>query len=172
MFFSGGGVTFTGGEATLWHEELLTVLKELKARGINTAIETNGTDKDLIELSPYVDYLMMDVKHFDRERLKEVCGGDLSRIANNISNLLAEREQLHLRIPLIGGFNSADPAGFVRFFEGFDTGRAVFEFLPYHEYGKDKWQGKYTFENGFISRETLNNFKKHFTDAGLRLTES
>ena len=29
MFFSGGGVTFTGGEATLWHDELLETLNSL-----------------------------------------------------------------------------------------------------------------------------------------------
>ena len=33
MFFSGGGVTFTGGEATLQHEELLEALKILKKKG-------------------------------------------------------------------------------------------------------------------------------------------
>ena len=43
MFFSGGGVTFTGGEATSQPDELRKVLSILKQEGINTAIETNGT---------------------------------------------------------------------------------------------------------------------------------
>ena len=47
MFYGGGGVTFTGGEATMQAEELLKLLKGLKAAGIHTAIETNGTSPRL-----------------------------------------------------------------------------------------------------------------------------
>ena len=60
MFFSGGGVTFTGGEATIQYDELLTLMKKLKQASVHTAIETNGTSKKLQELLLYVDYLIMD----------------------------------------------------------------------------------------------------------------
>ena len=50
MFFSGGGVTFTGGEATVQHEELIEVLTRLRAEKIHTAIETNGTSKYLPQI--------------------------------------------------------------------------------------------------------------------------
>ena len=47
MFFDDGGVTFTGGEATLQFEALSSLLSKLKEAGISTAIETNGTAKNL-----------------------------------------------------------------------------------------------------------------------------
>lgn len=74
MFFSGGGVTFTGGEATLQTEELLELLKILKEKNIHTAIETNGTSKRLQEILEYVDYLIMDFKHYDKDILKKYTG--------------------------------------------------------------------------------------------------
>ena len=74
MFFSGGGVTFTGGEATLQKEELVEILAALRAEGINTALETNGTSPHLCEISRYVDYLIMDFKHYDSAILKRHTG--------------------------------------------------------------------------------------------------
>ena len=62
MFFSGGGVTFTGGEATLWGDELILLLTRLQELGIHTAIETNGTSPRLGEIAEHVDYLIMDIK--------------------------------------------------------------------------------------------------------------
>ena len=71
MFFSGGGVTFTGGEATMQYEELTELLKLLKSENIHTCIETNGTNEKLCELLEYIDYLIMDFKHYDSEILKK-----------------------------------------------------------------------------------------------------
>ena len=52
MFYGGGGVTFTGGEATLQKEELKELLQVLREAQIHTAIETNGTSVHLPELLP------------------------------------------------------------------------------------------------------------------------
>ena len=74
MFFGGGGVTFTGGETTLDFAGLKAVLQGLKANGINTAIETNATSPQLKELLQYIDYLIMDFKHYDDDMLKKYTG--------------------------------------------------------------------------------------------------
>ena len=68
MFFSGGGVTFTGGEATLWGDELILLLTRLQELGIHTAIETNGTSPRLGEIAEHVDYLIMDIS---RQKYKQ-----------------------------------------------------------------------------------------------------
>ncbi len=103
MFFSGGGVTFTGGEATIQHEELCELLCALKKESIHTCIETNGTSKRLGELVRYVDYLIMDFKHHDGRLLKEYTGADIGIIKKNFEELCALGRQLHIRIPLISG---------------------------------------------------------------------
>lgn len=168
LFFSGGGVTFTGGEATLQSAELLKLLKTLKKLGINTAIETNGTHEKLYELLPFIDYLIMDFKHYDSDTLKNFTGLGNENIKKNFERITASGRQLHIRIPLINGFNTEHPEGFAEYFSKFNTANTVFEFLPYHEYGKEKWKTEYKVKNGFITPETLELFKKTFSENGLK----
>ena len=172
MFFGGGGVTFTGGEATLWHDELLSALKELKANGIHTAIETNGTSLKLSELLDFTDYLIMDFKHYDSEIHKKYVGVGNENVKLNFEKNCKTGRQQHIRIPLINGINSDSPQEFAKYFSGFNTENTVFEFLSYHEYGKDKWETEYKVKNGFITPETLENFKKIFNDYGLNITKT
>ncbi len=169
MFFSGGGVTFTGGEATLQHDELLSLLSALQKESINTCIETNGTSKRLIELAEYVDYLIMDFKHHDEKQLRQYTGADIGNIKNNFEALCAMGRQLHIRIPLISGINTEYPEKFAEYFAGQDTSNVVFEFLRYHEFGKAKWKEEYKIKDGFVSDETYTGFVKTFRDNGLKL---
>lgn len=169
MFFSGGGVTFTGGEATLQHNELLRLLKLLKAEGINTCIETNGTSPKLFELLPFINYLIMDFKHYDTETLKKYTGTGCENVKSNFEKNCASGRQQHIRIPLINGINTDNPNGFADYFSMHNTENTVFEFLAYHEYGKEKWTGEYKVKNGFISEKTMNLFKDVFVKYGLKL---
>ena len=168
MFFSGGGVTFTGGEATMQAEELMQLLEKLLEKHIHTAIETNGTSKHLLELSEYIDYLIMDFKHFDSRCLQSVTGVGNEQIRKNLAALCDSGRQLHIRIPLIAGFNAENPQGFVDCFRSLRTENVVFEFLPYHEYGKSKWKTEYKVQNGFISEEQLRAFRDMFEAHGLK----
>lgn len=168
MFFSGGGVTFTGGEATMQFEPLLELLQRLRAQQIHTAIETNGTCRRLPELAQWLDYLIMDLKHYDPDVLKQITGVGNETVLENLGYFCRNSIPVHIRIPLINGFNALDPEGFVRSVSQFDTSQTVFEFLPYHEYGKDKWKGAYRIENGFVSPEVVEEFTEAFRRAGLR----
>lgn len=175
MFFSGGGVTFTGGEATLGFEELLSALKGLRENGIHTALETNGTSPHLAELSEYIDYLIMDFKHYDGEVLKKYTGtteAQFERIKKNFGEMCETRGQYHVRIPLIKHFNAEDPEPFAEFFAQFPTEHTVFEFLKYHEYGKKKWTEEYKIKDGFVDAETVGIFRKAFENRGLRCVET
>lgn len=166
MFFDGGGVTFTGGECTLQHEELTELLKRLREAGISTAIETNASSPYLSEIAEHVDYLIADFKHYDSATHKKWTGVGNDAVRQNLSELFASGRQLHIRIPLIRGVNDS-PQGFVDFFTQHDTSNAVFEFLPYHEFGKDKWTSEYEIENGFVADETVKEFKNLFVANGL-----
>lgn len=166
----GGGVTFTGGEATLQADELLPVLQWLQAEGIHTAIETNGTAENLVKIAEAVDYLIMDFKHHDSGRLRQYTGVGNETVKRNFEAFCRIGRQMHIRIPLINGFNTAAPNLFAEYFSQHNTGSVVFEFLPYHEYGKEKWQTAYEITNGFVSPETLQRFHDVFTMHGLKLT--
>ena len=167
MFFDGGGVTFTGGEVCVQSEELTVLLKKLKENGVHTAIETNGSYASLRNLAEYVDYLIVDMKHYDDSEHMKWVGASNRSVKENIEYFFSLRRQIHIRIPVINGANN-DPQSFVDYFRQFDTSNAVFEFLAYHEFGKDKWQGKYQIENGFLESGTINKFKEIFENYGLK----
>lgn len=169
MFFSSGGVTFTGGEATLRREELVKLLKLLKEEGIHTAMETNGTSPYLPEFIEYLDYLIMDFKHYDSDVLKKYTGVGNEIVKRNFERNCENGVFQHIRIPLINGINVDNPYGFTEYFSKFDTQNTVFEFLKYHEYGKEKWTEDYKVKNGFVTDETLDEFKKVFKECNLNL---
>ena len=172
MFFDDGGVTFTGGEATLDATSLIEVLKALKNNGINTAIETNGTSQNLLEIIKYVDYLIMDFKHYDDDKLKSYTGCDGSVIKDNFNKICKNKIKCHIRIPLINEFNGNCYREFAKYFSAFDTSQIVFEFLKYHEYGKEKWQEEYKIKDGFVSDETVSNYINEFKKYNLKCIKS
>lgn len=167
MFFDGGGVTFTGGEACMQADELIELLIRLKENGIHTAIETNGSIPALRDIAEYIDYLIVDLKHCDDEQHKKWVGRSNISVKENIEFFLEQGRQIHIRIPVIHGVND-EPKGFADYFSRFDTSNAVFEFLAYHEYGKDKWKGEYKIENGFVTPETIKKFTDIFKEHGLK----
>lgn len=167
MFFDGGGVTFTGGEVCVQSDELTVLLKRLKENGIHTAIETNGSFASLKNLAEYVDYLIVDMKHYDDSEHMKWVGASNKSVKENLEYFFSLGRQIHIRIPVINTVNN-DPHGFADYFSKFDTTNAVFEFLAYHEYGKDKWQGEYQIENGFLESGTITKFKETFEYHGLK----
>lgn len=177
MFFDGGGVTFTGGEATCQFEGLKEALTALKEAGLNTCLETNGTSPRLPELFPLVDELIMDFKHYDSEKHRAVIGTGNEVIAANLKEAFARHPDLLVRTPLIGGFNAAeeDNARFIRFYRTQPTQHARFELLLYHEFGRDKWAqcGKvYTVRNAFVQEDVRKRYEAAMRDAGLTVVRT
>ena len=167
MFFDGGGVTFTGGECTLQTDELLPLLKKLQENNISTCIETNGSIPALKELANYIDYLIVDLKLVDEEKHMHWTGQSNKAVKENIAYFLESGRQIHIRIPVINGVNNS-PEEFADFFSRYNTENAVFEFLPYHEYGKDKWQDSYQMKNAFVTADDVKKFVSVFNDKGLK----
>ena len=141
----------------------------LKNDGIHTAIETNGTSPRLNELLEYIDYLIMDFKHYDSDALKKYTGQVNEQIKKNFENNCKTGRQQHIRIPLINNINTQNPHGFANYFSQFNTENTVFEFLSYHEYGKEKWTTEYKVDNGFVDVKTISDFKEAFENRNLKI---
>lgn len=174
MFFEGGGVTFTGGEPTVQFPELKELMERLKAEQISVAMENNGTCTRLTELLPYIDYLIMDFKHPSEEVHKRVTGISNAGIIKNLTDILKSGRQIAIRIPLVHGFNDGAEAleGFLQFFREHPMEHATLEILPYHEFGKDKWQQcglEYQVKDGYVTEETVKKFETAFRKAGVRV---
>lgn len=142
LFHSGGGVTLSGGEPTLQFEAVRAFLKRLKADGVNTALETNGTHPDLSELFPLIDTLIFDLKHYDAARMKETVGRGNKTVLENLRRAAASHRCVWLRITLVPGFNAsaADVVRFVEMIRRLPQEHLSVELLSYHEFGKVKWE--------------------------------
>lgn len=181
MFYDGGGVTFTGGECTMQAEELMGLLKELTEKKIHTALETNGTYRDLPKLFPYVSQLIMDCKLVDEEKHRRWTSVSNTTVQQNLREAARSHPCVHIRVPLIGGVNNASEEidRFIAFFRELQdihdrknpSGQLTFEVLKYHEYGKKKWMEcgwDYQMTDAArVSAQEVNDFKNRIEEAGL-----
>lgn len=78
---TGGGVTFSGGEAGLYPEFIAETASLLKSEGIHTAMETcglwackNGSDIFNGGMLSNLDMILFDIKLFDDEAHRKYCG--------------------------------------------------------------------------------------------------
>lgn len=112
MFYevSGGGVTLSGGEPTLFMDYCAAVLGPLQDLGLHTAIQTNGLFdwREFKEkVLPLLDLVMLDVKLADGNLHREYTGRDNALVWANLEALLKEKPDAALpRIPLIPGFTA------------------------------------------------------------------
>jgi len=174
LMFGGGGVTFTGGEPTVQFEPLKKFLKLLQLKGINTAVETNASHPKLFELFELIDYLIIDFKHYDSVKHKKETGIDNDIIKSNIEKACVAHKNVLIRTVLIKDFNanSDDLNGFLDFYAKLNVTAVKFELLPYHEYGRVKWEKlglKYNVQNVFVSDEAVKQFQCRYKERGLQV---
>lgn len=105
---SGGGVTLSGGEATLYMDFLSELLKTLKSHGIHTLLETCGSfdlGRFMDLVYPYLDAIYYDIKIMDSNDHKTFCGLSNERICDNFKEILKvarkDGKSLLPRTPLV-----------------------------------------------------------------------
>ncbi|MBI9092548.1 MAG: radical SAM protein [Desulfobacterium sp.] len=101
---SGGGVTFSGGEALGFTGYLSRVIPALKAQKIHVAVQTCGYF-DFNELAatllPHIDMIYFDLKIMDDGDHTRLLGKSNHLILENFSRLLEQDVTVLPRIPLI-----------------------------------------------------------------------
>ncbi len=87
---SKGGVTFSGGEPTLYLTFLAEAAKALREKGVHVLLETCGQlhFETFIELVyPHVDLIYYDIKIMDSQMQKKYCGLPNEIILENFKKL-------------------------------------------------------------------------------------
>ena len=107
---SKGGVTFSGGEPTLFMDYVSGVMKGLKGENVHVAIQTSGMF-DLSEfrtkLLPYIDLIYYDIKVFDSRKHKQYAGKSNRQILHNFTELMkAPSVKIIPRVPLVPGITA------------------------------------------------------------------
>ena len=142
---SKGGITLSGGECTLQPDFSAGLLRGSKELGISTAIESMAfADYSSIEkLLPYLDLYLMDIKHMNGQKHKEYTGYDNKNMLENIKRICESgKTQVIIRVPVVPGFNDTKEEILeIATFADSMKGVREIHLLPYHAYGKGKYEG-------------------------------
>jgi len=110
---SGGGVTLSGGEPTVYMQFASELLKALKKIKIHTLIETGGYfngDEFEANIVPYCDMVYYDIKLIEDFKHKKYCGVSNAKILQNFKKLveLSQKNAIQVmpRIPLVPGITA------------------------------------------------------------------
>jgi pyruvate formate lyase activating enzyme len=138
---SGGGITLSGGEPLCQPDFSCRLLRALKAEGIHTAVETNGTVDFSVyrRILPFTDLFLVDYKLGDPRRIEGFSGSALGRVPDTIARLDTAKAKILLRCPVIPGINDnkehfASVAELLRIHKNIID----FEIMPYHRLGISK----------------------------------
>ena len=176
--YSGGGVTFSGGEATSQPELLEYMSRELYDMGYSLDIETCGHfDFDSVRPAlERMDLIFMDLKHMDPEQHRRYTGVSNEKILENIANLRGIEAEKVIRIPVIGGINNSEDniaasAAYVH-----DVlPEARMELLPYHKLGRIKYEalGMEFGQDGLWTpdRDEMEKLRGIVTSQGVKLAD-
>lgn len=149
FFKNNGGLTVTGGEPLLQIDFLIELFKACKNIGVHTTIDSSGGCyhkspvflEKLEELFKVTDLVMLDLKHIDKEKHKNLTGKSNEHILE-FAQLLSEKKIpvwiRHVLVPTITN-NEEDLKALREFINTLSNVEKV-EILPYHRLGVYKWK--------------------------------
>jgi pyruvate formate lyase activating enzyme len=142
---SGGGITLSGGEATMFPRYVEQLLQSLTAAEVHTVLETCGYfnyNAFRSRILPYLDFVFFDIKIVDQAAHKQFAGRPNHLILNNFRRLIQEEGiEVHPRIPLVPGITATEEniSAIVKFLQ--EAGAQQVSLLPYNPMGIDKHEG-------------------------------
>lgn len=171
-----GGVTFSGGEATLQLDILRELSNRLYDKAINLALESSAyfnfaEVKDILEK---MDLIFVDIKHMDEEKHRHFTGLSNKKILENIRLMDTIDSPIVVRIPLIRGVNAdLDNIRETSRFVKENLREPKIEILPYHSFGDEKYEAlgleKPSRDFKTPSKDEIDEIKKIIEDEGVTL---
>ncbi len=138
---SGGGVTLSGGECLLQDEFCEPLLRELKAEGIRTAVDTCGfvTREAIDRVAPWTDDFLYDIKALDDVVHSRCTGRPCGPIPDNLRHLDKIGARIEVRIPFVPGYNDGEIDRIGQFLADLDR-RPRVRLLPYNPFAGSKYE--------------------------------
>lgn len=143
MKFSGGGLTVSGGEATLQPEFVAELFAKAKKNDIHTCLDTSGfVDIDKIDpILDNTDLVLLDLKHMIDDKAKDLTGVTIQKTLKLAKHLDERNIPVWIRHVLVPGItddreNLEALGKFVSTLNNVDR----LELLPYHTIGVHKWE--------------------------------
>lgn len=140
---SNGGVTLSGGEPLLQLDFVISLFQELKKQNISTCLDTSGmftiTDK-IKQIVDLTDIFLLDIKSINDETCKWLTGSSNSLELEFAKYINEKNKRIWIRQVLVPGITDKkeDLLELKDFLKTINVEK--FEFLPYHDLGKYKWE--------------------------------
>ena len=136
-----GGVTFSGGEPLLHSKFIIEVAKKLKKEKINICLDTAGVGNgNYDELLKYIDIVLLDIKHTEKETYKEITGMELKEVENFINACNKNNKRIWIRQVIIPDINDNTKYmdSLVEYLKHIKNIERI-DFLPFHRLGREKY---------------------------------
>ena len=144
-----GGITLSGGEPLLQIDFLTELFRTASAEGIHTCIDTSGAtynelDNEYLQkldvLMKYTNLVMLDIKHINPAKHKELTGKDNNNILLFAKYLERKKIPLWVRHVVIPGYtdNRQDLFDLGKFIGTLHNLKAL-DVIPYHTLGVHKY---------------------------------
>lgn len=150
FYGNGGGLTVTGGEPLMQVDFLIDLFTLAKEKGIHTCIDSSGIAfnpdsaaliQKLDKLMTLTDLVMLDIKHIDPEKHRELTLQPNENILKFAAYLNEKHVDMWIRHVVVPGITDDEKYLFdLGYFIGqFDNLKAL-DVLPYHTMGEKKYQ--------------------------------
>ena len=140
---SGGGVTFSGGEAGLQADFIIACANALKKEGIHVALDTAGLldTNVLMRLADVFDLVLYDIKAFDPDIHKKCTEVDNALILKNAKVLSERKQAMIIRMIVVPEMNDDpdDITARLTFIHSLGDCVKQVDLLPYHNLGEGKY---------------------------------
>lgn len=150
FYQNGGGLTVTGGEPLLQVDFLIDLFTLAKEKGIHTCIDSSGiafnrSNAPLLakmdKLMTLTDLVMLDIKHIDPEKHKELTSQDNKIILDFAKYLDEKGVDMWIRHVVVPGITDDDKYLFeLGYFIGQFKNLKALDVLPYHTMGVVKYE--------------------------------
>lgn len=146
-FYKHGGVTVTGGEPMMQMDFLIELFTKLHKDGVHTCLDTSGimfqpkSMKKIEELMSVTDLVMLDIKHIDDEKHKELTAHSNERILAFAKYLDEKKIPIWIRHVVVPGITLYQEylERLGEFMATLHNVKAL-DVLPYHSMGKVKYE--------------------------------
>lgn len=149
FYANGGGLTVTGGEPLMQIDFMLDLFTLAKERGIHTCIDTSGIAfkpdsaalmAKMDRLMSLTDLVMLDIKHIDPEKHKELTQQPNTNILKFAGYLNEKHVDMWIRHVVVPGITDEDKYLYeLGYYIGQFGNLKALDVLPYHTMGEKKY---------------------------------
>lgn len=149
-FYKNGGITVTGGEPLMQVDFLIDLFTIAKRNNVHTCIDSSGIAfkpdntefiKKLDKLMALTDLVMLDIKHIDPEKHKELTSQPNDGILAFAEYLNQKNVDMWIRHVVVPGLTDDDEYLFkLGYFIGQFSNLKALDVLPYHTMGETKYE--------------------------------